>query len=210
MLILRKHWLQVLTHIAALTPLALLIWDATLGNLSADPIRDVTLRTGKTALVLLVLSLAITPINTIFGIRSFSPVRRRLGLYAFFYATLHFLNIVGRDYRFEYELIWEDVGSKRFAQVGFATFVMLLLLALTSTRWCRKRLGRNWKRLHLLVYPATLLAVSHFYLQVKADTSEPVLFFGIVGILLFLRVPGIRGIVSAPRRRLERKRRHRP
>lgn len=140
---LRVSVLQVLVHIAALLPLILLAWDFTQGGLTANPIREVQLRTGKYALVLLVLALSVTPVNIVFGIKSALPLRRTLGLYSLMYASLHFLNFIGLDYGFDFGLIRDDISGKRFVLAGFLAFLCLLPLAVTSTRGWIKRLGRK-------------------------------------------------------------------
>jgi sulfoxide reductase heme-binding subunit YedZ len=193
---LRGNWLRLLTHIGALTPLALLVWDYWRGGLSVNPIQDITLRTGKAALVLLVLSLACTPIYSVFGFRPVLRVRRALGLYAFMYVGLHFLTFIGLDYSFDLVLIREAVFEKRYALVGFAAFLILLPLAVTSTKGWMRRLGRLWKRLHRAVYVAALLAVLHFVWLVKSDIREPLLFGAVVVVLLVLRTSRIRQPVS--------------
>jgi sulfoxide reductase heme-binding subunit YedZ len=193
---LRENWLRILTHIGALTPLALLAWDYWGGRLSVNPIQDITLRTGKAALVLLVLSLACTPINSVFGFRPVLRVRRPLGLYAFMYVGLHLLIFIGLDYGFDLVLIREAILEKRYALVGFAAFLLLLPLAVTSTKGWMRRLGRLWKRLHQAIYVISLLAVVHFVWLVKSDIREPLLFGAIVVLLLVLRIPRIRRSVS--------------
>jgi sulfoxide reductase heme-binding subunit YedZ len=176
--------------------LALLAWDYWGGQLSVNPIQDITLRTGKAALVLLVLSLACTPINSVFGYRPVLRVRRALGLYAFMYVGLHLLIFVGLDYGFDLFLIREAIFEKRYALVGFAAFLILLPLALTSTKGWMRRLGRLWKRLHRFVYVAALLAVVHFVWLVKSDIREPLLYGAVVVVLLLLRLSPIRRSVS--------------
>ncbi|MGB3903798.1 MAG: ferric reductase-like transmembrane domain-containing protein, partial [Anaerolineae bacterium] len=123
--------LSIVTHIGALIPLALLMWDYWTFQLSADPIREVTLRTGKPALTLLVLSLACTPLNILLGWKKLIPLRKTLGLYAFLYASLHALTFVWLDYGLDPVLIVEAVFQKRFALAGFAAFLFLVPLALT-------------------------------------------------------------------------------
>ena len=193
---LKDNWLRIVTHIGALLPLALLALDYWGGRLSFNPIQDITLRTGKAALVLLVLSLACTPINSVFGFRPVLRLRRPLGLYAFMYVGLHLLIFVGLDYGFDLVLIREAIFEKRYALVGFAAFLILLPLALTSTKGWMKRLGRLWKRLHRFVYLATLLAVVHFVWLVKSDIREPLIYGAIVLVLLLLRISPIRRSVS--------------
>jgi sulfoxide reductase heme-binding subunit YedZ len=193
---LRDNWLRLLVHIGALTPLALLAWDYWGGHLSVNPIQDITFRTGKAALVLLVLSLACTPINTLFGFRPVLRVRRALGLYAFMYVGLHLLIFIGLDYGLDWVLIREAIFEKRYALVGFAAFLILLPLAVTSTKGWMRRLGQRWKRLHQAVYVASLLAVVHFVWLVKSDIREPLLYGAIVVLLLVLRIPPIRRSAS--------------
>jgi len=201
---LKENWLRLVTHIGAFIPLALLAWDYWGGQMSVNPVQDITLRTGKAALVLLVLSLACTPINSVFGFRPVLRVRRALGLYAFMYVGLHLLIFVGLDYGFDLLLIREAILEKRYALVGFAAFLILLPLALTSTKGWMRRLGKLWKRLHRAVYVAALLAVLHFVWLVKSDIREPLLFGAVVLVLLLLRISPIRRSVSHVRSWLKR------
>ena len=145
---LKTSGLRILVHLAALAPLALLAWDYAQGNLSADPIRETTARTGNPALILLVAALAATPIYIFSGIRQVRALRRTLGLYAFLYASLHLLTFVGLDYGFNFALIRADIPGKSFVFVGLATFTLLLLLAVTSTRGWQRRLGRKQTRIY--------------------------------------------------------------
>ena len=185
------RWLRWGTHTAALTPLAVILFLAWQGRLTANPIQDITLRTGQTALVLLVLSLSITPLYTAFTIKELLPLRRRLGLYAFFYAMLHFLTFIGLDYGFDPELLKEAIFEKRYALVGFAAFLILLPLAITSTKGWMRRLGKRWKALHRWVYVAAILVIVHYVWLVKSDIREPLLYGAVVGILLALRTPAV-------------------
>jgi sulfoxide reductase heme-binding subunit YedZ len=189
---LKRNGLRLLTHIAALVPLALLLWDYQHDQLTVNPIQEATFRTGKTALVLLVLSLACTPLNTLLGLRQVLPLRRPLGLYAFAYAVMHLLIFVVVDYGLDPQLIWETVVEKRYVLVGFSAFLLLLPLAITSTKGWMRRLGPRWKRLHRLVYLAALLVVVHFVWLVKSDIREPLLYGAAVVLLLVLRAPAIR------------------
>lgn len=177
--------LKVITHLGALLPLALLVWDYYTDRLGADPIREITLRTGLPALVLLILSLACTPLNIWLGWKQLLPLRRPLGLYAFLYVCLHLLTFVVIDYGLEPQLIGEAIFEKRYALAGFSAFLLLLPLALTSNQWSMRKLGKNWKKLHRLVYPAGLLAIVHFFWLVKHTYVRPTLF-GLVLLLLLL------------------------
>jgi sulfoxide reductase heme-binding subunit YedZ len=133
-------------------------------------------------------------LNTVFGFRQALKVRRALGLYAFFYASLHLLIFVGVDYGFDPVLLREAIFEKRFALIGFASFLILLPLAITSTRGWMKRLGKNWTRLHRLVYLAALLVIVHYTWLVKSDIRVPILYGVGIVILLVLRLPAIRRI----------------
>jgi sulfoxide reductase heme-binding subunit YedZ len=189
-------------HLAALAPLALLIWDAVHDQLTANPIQAITFRTGKTALILLILSLACTPLNSVFGVRQAVKWRRPLGLYAFLYAGLHFLIFAVLDYGLDLFLLREAVFEKRYALVGFAALLILIPLAITSTRGWMKRLGKRWKRLHQAVYIAGLLVIVHYVWLVKADRREPLLWGAAVLLLLALRIPTVRRWASGLRARL--------
>jgi methionine sulfoxide reductase heme-binding subunit len=184
--------LKIATHVGALIPLALLLWDYTNNQLGADPVREITLRTGKTALILLVLSLACTPANLLLGWKQALPLRRPLGLYAFLYVCLHLLTFIWLDYMLEWNLIVAGILEQRYVVVGFIAFLLLLPLALTSTRWAMRRLGKNWKRLHQLVYVAVILALIHFFWLVKNVYTQPITFAFIVALLLLARVRPIR------------------
>jgi sulfoxide reductase heme-binding subunit YedZ len=194
----KARWLQILTHVAALLPLTLLAWDYWQGRLIIDPVQEITTRTGKTALILLILSLACTPINTLFGFKQVMHVRRALGLYAFMYASLHFLTFIGLDYGFDLDLIGQGILDQRYVLVGFAAGLLLLALAITSTQGWRKRLGKNWKRLHRLVYLASILAIVHFTWLVK-DNREPLRYGAVVALLLIVRIPAVKRALNNAR-----------
>jgi sulfoxide reductase heme-binding subunit YedZ len=193
--------LQMAVHIGAWVPLAVILWDAAHDNLTFNPIQELTFRTGKYALVLLVLSLACTPLNILFGFKQVLRLRRPLGLYAFMYAAFHFLIFIGLDYQFDLALLREAIFEKRFALVGFAAFLILLPLAITSTKGWQKRLGKRWKRLHKLVYLAGVLAVVHFVWLVKSDIREPLAYGAAVLLLLATRIPAVREAIRTLRSR---------
>jgi sulfoxide reductase heme-binding subunit YedZ len=192
----RNDRFQLLLHLGALLPLALLLWDYTQDRLTVNPIQEITFRTGKYALVLLLLSLACTPLQTLFRFRQAAPARRWLGLYAFLYASLHFMTFIGLDYGFDPGLLREAIFKKRYALVGFAALMILLPLAVTSTQGWMRRLGKWWKRLHRLVYLAGLLAIIHFVWLVKSDIREPLIYGAILLLLLALRLPFVRRRLS--------------
>jgi sulfoxide reductase heme-binding subunit YedZ len=190
---------QLVAHLAGLAPLAWLAFDWWRDNLTVNPIQNLTLRTGKYALVFLILSLACTPANTLFGFRPALKVRRPLGLYAFLYASLHFLIFVWVDYGLDLHLIREAIFEKPYALVGFSAFLILVSLAITSTRGWMRRLGKNWTRLHRLVYLAGLLVIVHYLWLVKADLRPPILYGSVILVLLTFRLQPVRRFIGKVR-----------
>lgn len=196
------HWLQVVAHVGSLAPLAWLVWAYTQGLFLVDPVREITTLTGRTAIILLLLSLACTPIITLTGYKPVSRIRRALGLYAGLYVGLHFLTFVGLDYGLDLSLIGGAIFEQRYVVVGFSAGLILLALALTSTKGWQKRLRKNWKRLHRLVYLAGILAVVHF-MWLSKNILEPLPYVIVLALLLALRIPPLRRGVSLLRRRLK-------
>ena len=162
-----------LTHIGAWIPLGVLLWEYFTNNLGVDPVREILFHTGTTALVLLVLSLAVTPVTIIFGWKQVIPLRRPLGLYAFFYVCLHLLTFLGLDYAFDLAFIIDGIIEQPFVLVGTAAFLLLIPLAVTSTKGWQRRLGRRWKTLHKLRYVIIMLALVHFFWLIKNIYLEP-------------------------------------
>lgn len=187
-------------HVGALAPGVLLAWDTATGGLSFDPVRDLTQRTGKAAFVLLVLSLAVGPVVRLTGLRTVTPAARTLGLYAFGYATVHFFMFVGLDFGFRWDLIVDGVLEKRFALVGLTAFLILLVLAATSTQGWTRRLGPLWRRIHRLVYVAGGLATLHYLWAVKTITREQLVWATVVGVVLALRLPEADRLFGSSRR----------
>ena len=196
------RWLHVAVHVGALAPLAVLIAQYALGRLSVNPIRDVTLRTGRMAMDLLVLSLACTPLALVTGWGTIRALRRPLGLYAAGYAMLHFLVYAGWDYQLRFDLMWLELRSNRFLQVGLAALAILIALAVTSLRPVIRRMGRVWGWLHRLAYVAGLLAALHFYWAAKVDRWVPMVYGGIVVVSLLLRIPVVKTGVRKLRERV--------
>jgi methionine sulfoxide reductase heme-binding subunit len=172
-----------------LLPFARLVHGGVTGQLTANPIEYITLQTGWWALVLLLITLAITPARRLTGWNRLVRLRRLVGLFAFFYAVLHLLTYITLDRFFDFSEIGADIVKRPYITVGFLAFLMLFTLAVTSTRGWIRRLGRRWQMLHWLIYPATALAVLHFYWKKasKADVSEPLTFATILGALLLVR-----------------------
>jgi len=180
--------LKVILWIACLTPAGLMVWDAFHGGLGANPIEQVTHRTGRWALILLFVSLGVTPVRRITGWNPIIRLRRPLGLFAFFYGVLHLSIYVGLDRFFDFSTLIEDVLKRPYITVGTASLLMLTALAATSTRGAVRRLGRNWQRLHWLVYPAAILGVLHFLWLVKPPAiRRPLTYAAWLAALLLLR-----------------------
>ncbi len=188
----RRRLLGITVHAAALFPLAWLVFDFWLGYLGPEPVRAMILRLGKAAIIMLTASLACTPASILFGWKWALPFRRTLGLYAFLYVCLHLLVFVWLDYAFLWSLIVEEIVKRRYALVGFAAFLLLIPLALTSTRGWQRRLGRRWKTLHKLVYLIGVLAVVHYIWLVKNAYAQPLLFAALVSLLLLIRLEPIK------------------
>jgi len=180
--------LKVAVFALATIPAVALGLDALRGQLGANPIEEITHRTGWWTLTLLLVTLAVTPLRRLTGWNGVVRFRRMLGLFAFFYAVLHLLTYVVLDLFFAFDVVLEDVMKRPYITVGFAAFLMLSSLALTSTRGWIRRLGKRWQRLHRLVYVAALAGVVHFYWLVKADTREPLLFGAALALLLGARL----------------------
>ena len=193
--------LRAAYHAVGLFPLAWLIFDFWFGLLGAEPIRAMILRTGKAAIILLTLSLAATPAGYIFRWKEATLLRRPLGLYAFMYVCLHFLIFIWLDYALILPLIVEEIVVRRYALVGFAAFLLLIPLAVTSTKGWQKRLGKRWKTLHKAVYLIGVLAVVHYIWLVKNAYTQPLLFAAAVGLLLLLRVPAVKQALLRARNR---------
>ena len=207
----RKNWVFVLGNLGAAIPLLLLAFKAATGDLGFNPIDTVTDLTGSSALIILILSLAVTPTNIVTGWRPVLKLRKSLGLWAFGYAALHFSTYIGLDYGLNWQSIVQDsLLKKRYVFVGFTALLLLVPLALTSTKAAMKRLGKNWKRLHRLVYVAAGLAVLHFLWLVKIDRTEPLIYATILSVLLLIRVPPVRKRIISWRRSLSKKESRKP
>jgi sulfoxide reductase heme-binding subunit YedZ len=174
--------------VAALIPALRLVAAAFTGNLTANPIEYLTHQTGWWALAFLTISLSVTPIRRLSGWHEVIRLRRTLGLFAFFYATLHLLIWVALDNFFDGPMMVEDVVERPFVTIGMATYLILLALAATSTTSAVRRLGRRWQQLHRLVYLASIGGVVHFWWLVKADTREPQRWAIAVALLIGFRL----------------------
>lgn len=184
-----RRIVRAVLFLASCLPALLIVTDGLRGRLGADPIALVMNRLGFWTLTFLLLSLAPTPLKDLFGWTAPLRYRRMIGLFAFFYAVLHFSTYLGVDQFFDFAAIGEDIVKRPFITIGFLAFLLLMPMALTSTdRWVRRLGFVKWKRLHRLSYVAAVFGVIHFVWRVKADYQEPLLFATALGILLLARL----------------------
>jgi sulfoxide reductase heme-binding subunit YedZ len=182
-----RRGLKPVVFLACLVPFAGLVYGAAIGDLGANPVERVTDVSGQWGLRLLLVTLAITPLRRLTGWNGWMSLRRMLGLFAFFYVTLHLLTWIGLDQGFDLASIGADIVKRPYVTVGFAAWLLLLPLALTSTRGMMRRLGRNWQRLHRAVYPAAALGILHHLWQVRADPLEPLVYAAVLALLMLAR-----------------------
>ena len=201
--------LQIAIHIYGWSALVLLIVDLLTDNLTANPIQALEQRTGRHAITLLVLALACSPLNNLLGWRELLKRRRALGLYAFLYATIHVLIFVDLDYGLAWSLIGQTIIEKPYIIVGMLAFLMLIPLAFTSFDIWKKRLGKNWKRLHQLVYWIAPLAALHYawgkkgdFFALRGEIIRPLIYASIIVILLIMRIPQVRKALASVRDRI--------
>lgn len=180
--------IKIATFAAASLPAAALVYGFYTNDLTANPGDYITDQTGTWTLAFLTITLCVTPIRRFTGWNQAVRLRRMLGLFAFFYATLHMLTWVVFIHFFDVSFMIEDVTMRPFITVGMTVFLILFVLALTSNRFAVRKLGRRWQKLHRLVYVAAIGGVVHFWWLVKADTTEPIRWAVAVGVLLGIRV----------------------
>src|SRR5260221_2321942 len=184
-----KWAIKPMVFLACLSPLAILGWNAYADALSANAISDVTNTTGTWTLRFLMITLSITPIRKLSGWNFLIQFRRMVGLFAFFYVCLHFLTYILLDQFFQFDDILKDGAKRPFITLGFSAFIMLIALAVTSTRKMMIRLGgKRWNTLHKLIYLAAICGVIHYLWLVKADKERPMIYGGILTILLTFRL----------------------
>ena len=175
-----------------LAPTLVLIWDSVTGGLSVNPVEDITHRTGDWALRFLLLTLAISPFRWLSGWNGAMRYRRMLGLFTFWYASLHFSTYIVFDHFFDIRSITDDVIERKYVTAGFLAFILLLPLAVTSTQGWIRRLGKRWLVLHRLVYVAAVAGVVHFLWLVKLETSEPLIYAAVLSGLFIARFVRLR------------------
>ncbi|OFW07900.1 MAG: sulfoxide reductase heme-binding subunit YedZ [Acidobacteria bacterium RIFCSPLOWO2_02_FULL_67_36] len=180
--------IKSVVFVAALVPAAALVARALKGTLGVNPAETLQLQTGIWALRFLLLTLAVTPLRRVTGWHRVIQYRRMLGLFAFFYATAHFLTYLVLDQFFAFDLMVKDVVKRPFITAGMVAFLLMIPLALTSTRGWIRRLGRRWQALHRLIYLSGIAAAVHFVWKVKVAMGEPVYYAAILAVLLAARV----------------------
>lgn len=191
---------RIATHIGALAPLAWLAYRAFSNTLTVNPVQAVVQATGLTGIRLLMLSLACTPLFTLFKFRPALAVRRALGLYGFLYIALHFAAFAVLDFGLDLGLIWIEVSEKPYIIVGVLGLLILTPLAITSTKGWQKRLGKTWKTVHRAFYVAMALGVLHFWWSQKADLNEALFLYApIVALLLLARLPAVKRWAASKR-----------
>jgi len=183
------RWLKPAVLILCLVPVSLLVVRAVTGDLGANPIEAITRDLGDWALRFILIALAVTPVREVTGVNAIGRLRRMLGLFAFFYVVLHFMSYIGLDQFFFWSGIWQDIVKRVYISLGMLAVLMLLPLAVTSTDKMVKRLGgRAWRKLHRLVYPAAILGVIHYFMMIKADYTQPIIYGAGLALLLGFRL----------------------
>ena len=192
----QRFQLRVLSHFIGILPLILLIGAYVRGELGFNPVETVIQKTGRTAVIFLLLSLASTPFRRLFRLPIIGYLRKTFGLYAALYAVLHFLAFTVWDYGLNFTLIWKEIETKPFILVGLAALIILILLAATSFRYWQREWGKGWVWLHRLAYLAGILVIVHFLMAVKGNLLKlqgnytlPLVLGGILVVLLILRLP---------------------
>lgn len=192
---------KVLLFINSLVPLALLGWDAYHGRLGANPTEFVTRTTGMLTLIFILLTLAVTPLRKLTGWNFLGKFRRMIGLYAFFYGSLHLMTYIWFDRSFKLQTVPGDIVQRPFIAIGMASFFLMVPLAITSTNKMVKRLGgKRWNKLHKLVYLTGIGGVLHYYMLVKSDTRLPIAFACVLALLLGYRIYAANQTPNAPAR----------
>jgi len=187
--ILVSKWTKAAVFLICLIPFADLLWRLITNNLGINPVETLQHGTGDWTIRFIVFTLCITPFRKLFKLPDFIRFRRMLGLFAFFYVCLHFLTYLGPDQSFNLSGMWKDVAKLPFITVGFAAFVSLIPLAITSTAgWIRRIGGKRWQQLHRLIYFAAVCGVVHYYWLVKSDVRKPLFYGALVGILVLFRL----------------------
>lgn len=183
----KKYFKSVIFLLSSI-PFIIIIFKIFFNRLGPEPIKEITLHTGEWTLLFLVFTLSMTPLKRLTNLNIWISIRRMLGLFAFFYGSLHMLTYVGLDYQFDLSAISKDILTKKFIFVGFAAWFLMTPLAITSSKKMMGILKKNWKKLHRLIYLISILGVIHFLWLVKKDLTEPLVYLLIIIVLLILRI----------------------
>ena len=195
-----RYIYKPLVFVAGIAPLVWLVCGAfgLLGaSLGADPVKKLEHECGKTVLNFLLITLSVTPVRNLLGLPQLLRLRRMLGLFAFFYAVVHFTVYLVLDLELNWPTLGADIAKRPYITIGFTALLLLIPLAATSTNGMMRRLGRRWASLHRLVYVIAILGVWHFYWQVKRDVREPLIYAGILALLLLYRLLRARSAAHA-------------
>jgi len=183
-----KKYFKPVIFLLSSIPFIIIIFKIFFNKLGPEPIKEITLHTGEWTLLFLVFTLSMTPLKRLTNLNIWISIRRMLGLFAFFYGSLHMLTYVGLDYQFDLFAISKDILTKKFIFVGFAAWLLMTPLAITSSKKMMGILKKNWIKLHRLIYLISILGVIHFLWLVKKDLTEPLVYLLIIIVLLILRI----------------------
>ena len=183
-----KKYFKPVIFLLSSIPFIIIIFKIFFNKLGPEPIKEITLHTGEWTLLFVVFTLSMTPLKRLTNLNIWISIRRMLGLFAFFYGSLHMLTYVGLDYQFDLSAISKDILTKKFIFVGFAAWLLMTPLAITSSKKMMGILKKNWKKLHRLIYLISILGVIHFLWLVKKDLTEPLVYLLIIIVLLILRI----------------------
>ena len=187
-----QKYLKIVIFILALTPIFFIIFQIITNQLGPEPVKEIIHHTGKWTLYFIVITLAMTPLKKITKLNIWMNYRRMFGLFIFFYASMHLMTYVGLDYRFDLASIGDDIIKTKYIFIGFSAWLLLIPLAITSNKRMIKVLKDKWKKLHRLIYLISLFGAIHYLWLVKRDLTEPLIFLGIIIILLLTRLKSIR------------------
>lgn len=183
-----RYVIKPILFMLCLLPFVLLVFGAFNDSLGTNPVETLTHETGIWALRFLIIALCVTPLRRLLGWTWLIKLRRMLGLYAFFYALMHFITYIWLDQFFDWFEILIDIPKRPFITIGFVSFLLLIPLAVTSTKAMQRRLKKKWQTLHKLVYVIPVLVIIHFIWSLKADYSEPLIYAAIFSVLMFIRI----------------------
>jgi len=195
----KTSFLKIAAFGACLIPFGQLLYNGYQGDLGANPIETITRFTGSWSLIILLVTLGVTPLRRLTGWKDLIKLRRMLGLFAFFYVLLHFSTFLVLDHFFDFDRIAKDILKRPYVTVGFTGFVLMIPLAITSTAKMIRRLGKRWQQLHRLVYLVGIAGVIHFYWLVKSDIRRPAQYGAVLVLLLGYRLAAKWAPVFAPR-----------